>query len=337
MQMGGNALFCAMGARVWARPQERAQERAQDEIAILARIGDNYPRGWLDDLRDAGFFVGGVRNVGGRQDQRTFYAYVDADTRVDTDPARHFAALGLPVPMELNGYVNSTPGQNDPVRYEPLAVTPEDFDALCAAYGAACPERDLSGPTAGLHIAPISIRTQEHLPAAARQHGVQVVSVDPGERTMVPALREHVELVLGQIDIFMPSDQEVSSFFPDNKIDLDIAECARWFAERGPRIVVIKLGSDGAYVYQRERAGKRAWHVPALPVKPVDVTGAGDSFCGGFMADYLRYGDPVRAAITGTVSASLALQDYGALHMLDVPETEIDHRAAWLRGLVREV
>jgi len=72
-------------------------------------------------------------------------------------------------------------------------------------------------------------------------------------------------------------------------------------------------------------------------VKVVDVTGAGDAFCGGFMADFVQHGDPVRAAITGTVSASLCVQDYGALHMLRAAPDEIDHRAALLRSCVSQV
>jgi hypothetical protein len=45
----------------------------------------------------------------------------------------------------------------------------------------------------------------------------------------------------------------------------------------------------------------------------------------------------VRAAITGTVSASLAIQDYGPLSLLEVTEDESDHRASLLRSYVAEV
>jgi ribokinase len=117
-------------------------------------------------------------------------------------------------------------------------------------------------------------------------------------------------------------------------MQMDVKQCAQWFADRGPRFVVQKLGSDGALVHEK---GGGFWHVPALPVKVTDVTGAGDSFCGGFMADFVQHGDPVRAAITGTVSASLCVQDYGALHMLRATVDETDHRAALLRSYVSRV
>jgi ribokinase len=134
----------------------------------------------------------------------------------------------------------------------------------------------------------------------------------------------------------MPSDQEVENLFPGDTMQME--DCARWFAERGPRLVLIKLGSDGCYLYERGAKGHaKQWHVPALPVNAMDVTGAGDTFCGGFMADFVRHADPTRAAVTGTVAASFCIEDYGALHVLEAKPHEADHRAAFLRGLVQAI
>jgi ribokinase len=318
MEMGGNALYGAAGAKLWL-----------DHIAILARAGESYPSGWIDALHDYGFDVRGIRRVTGQQDHRTFYAYLNNDERVDTEPAKHFARAGMPLPAALQDYVHSTPGQDDPSRYEPLAVTPEDLDAYFKVADDVV-HHQLSAATA-LHMGPISIRTLRYLPDAARRHGISIVSADPGERAMQPALMTTIEEALSQLDIFMPSDQEVESLFREETTQMDARQCAQWFADRGPRIVVQKLGSDGALVHEK---GGGFWHVPALPVKVLDVTGAGDSFCGGFMADFVQHGDPVRAAITGTVSASLCVQDYGALHMLRATADETDHRAALLRSYV---
>jgi hypothetical protein len=54
MEMGGNALYAAAGAKVWL-----------ERVAILARVGESYPLGWLDDLREYGFDVRGIRRVPG--------------------------------------------------------------------------------------------------------------------------------------------------------------------------------------------------------------------------------------------------------------------------------
>ena len=326
MQMGGNTTFGAVGARL-SSPDER--------IVMLGRVGDNWPETWTANLQRAGFLTEGIHNIGGQQDLRTFYAYVDVNTRDDTNPAAHFARLGLPLPPALQGYMNSTPGQGDPYRYEPLAVTPDDFERclnlLSQRFDAA------EAVPKGFHIAPIGFPTQLNLPQLARQRGVNLISVDPGERNMWPTLRPHIEGMLGQIDVFLPSDQEVVRFFPDDHAD-PLAN-AQWFAARGPRWVVIKLGSNGCLIYEREssRRAARQWHVPAVTVPVVDVTGAGDTFCGAFMADFITRGDPVRAAIQGAVAASFCIQDYGALHMLEADAGEMARRAAALSALVREL
>jgi sugar/nucleoside kinase (ribokinase family) len=313
-QMGGNALYAAAGARLWQRP-----------TAILARIGQNYPQAWLAEMARLGFDTRGIRLIPGDQDHRTFYAYLDDNTRVDTEPAKHFARLGLPLPDALRGYIHSTPGQDDPHQYEPLAVTPDDLSAYMHA-------RSAEPPPVGLHIAPISVRTQQLLPAAARRLGIAIVSADPGERAMRPALRPYIEEVLAQVDVFMPSAQEAEQFFADMPAVCTPKQRLRWFAARGPRIAVLKLGSAGALIY--ERTSDRFWVAPAVPVKVVDVTGAGDAFCGGFLAGLAGHCDPVRAAINGAVSASFAIEGYGPYPLLAAGAEEAQRRATMLSAQI---
>ncbi len=303
-EMGGNALYAAAGARVWS-----------DSVGILARIGENYPAGWLDALAQQGLDVRGVRVVPGRQDMRTFYAYVDPRTRLDTEPAVHFARVGVPLPDELGDYVHSTPGQDDPEQYEPLAVRPEDWRA----------EHD--GARA-LHLSPISIRTQGHLPARARESGVGQVTADPGERYMVPRLWMQIEALLEHLDVFMPSEQEVRSLFSE----IDLWDAAAKLAQHGPPVVVVKVGDHGALVYERDW-GRRT-HIPAYPARVVDTTGAGDSFCGGFMVGLSETQDPVRAAQCGTVSASFTIEDYGAQRILRADRGEAKARLLDLERLM---
>ncbi len=54
--------------------------------------------------------------------------------------------------------------------------------------------------------------------------------------------------------------------------------------EQGVGVVAVKLGERGAYV---DAGDWRGW-VPAFEVPVVDTTGAGDAFCGGFLAGWLR-------------------------------------------------
>src|SRR5919206_772637 len=58
----------------------------------------------------------------------------------------------------------------------------------------------------------------------------------------------------------------------------NLVKAARWIMERGPKVVVIKKGENGAYLFR----GREIFFAPAYPLEEVfDPTGAGDSFAGG--------------------------------------------------------
>lgn len=73
--------------------------------------------------------------------------------------------------------------------------------------------------------------------------------------------------------------------------------------------VAVKLGADGAVVACR---GDAPFHVPARPAEVVDTTGAGDAFCAGFLAAYLRGARPAAAAGAAVEAAARAVTRLGA-------------------------
>jgi 2-dehydro-3-deoxygluconokinase len=77
----------------------------------------------------------------------------------------------------------------------------------------------------------------------------------------------------------------------------------------GPQIVALTLGADGALVATADRRER----LPPFPVRLVDATGAGDTFDGAFLAEYLRTGDPFAAARYANVAAALSTEGYGAV------------------------
>ncbi len=304
-QIGGNALYAAVGAALWQQP-----------VGLWARLGENYPREMLNALQQYQIVADGLVAVEGWQDHRTFFAYPPNGPRDDTNPAAHFARIGQPLPEALIDYVHSTPGQDDPHNYEPLAVRPDDWPA---AY---------DGVTA-VHLSPLSLATHLHVPALLRQRGVRQISCDPGERYMIPERQNYIQQLLPQVDVFLPSAMEVRSLFGD---DVDLWEAAKTLCQWGASVVVVKNGADGVLVQEGENActesGRsvrsrrgRSTHIPAYhkPNDPriIDITGAGDSFCGGFMVGLTQTGDPVQAARMGVISSSLVIEGYGALYALE--------------------
>ena len=87
---GGNLLYAASGARVWA-----------DSVSLLARVGEDYPHGWLRQFQQAGLDTSGIKILPEALDLRSFTAYTDLQTAQRTNPVSHFARLGLPFPKLL--------------------------------------------------------------------------------------------------------------------------------------------------------------------------------------------------------------------------------------------
>ena len=84
------------------------------------------------------------------------------------------------------------------------------------------------------------------------------------------------------IDVFLPSIEESIELSGSRKLK-SIADV---FFDRGVKHVAIKLGSKGCYL--REGKDVDGVIIPAYKVKAIDTTGAGDSFCAGFITGLVK-------------------------------------------------
>ena len=168
---------------------------------------------------------------------------------------------------------------------------------------------------AWLHVAAMPIENQEVGVGAARAAGVPY-SLDPHEEYVRGFEARLQAMVEGSI--FLPSELEVRLLFPDLSdlppVDLAFAAADRLDSWR-PAIVAIKLGSLGSVV----RWGGRNVHVPAPMVEVVDPTGAGDAYCGGFVAGWLATQDARVGAVCGTIAAGEIIGRFGAFAPEDEP------------------
>jgi sugar/nucleoside kinase (ribokinase family) len=80
-------------------------------------------------------------------------------------------------------------------------------------------------------------------------------------------------------------------------------------------MVVIKCGERGQLLF--DCMSHTHWEVPPYPARLVDPMGAGDAFCGGFLAGYRRTFDPLQAVLHGNVSASLVVEGTDPFYALD--------------------
>lgn len=89
------------------------------------------------------------------------------------------------------------------------------------------------------------------------------------------------------------------------------------YLEAGARVVALTLGAEGTLVATPERHEFLA----AFEVDAVDATAAGDTFDGAFLAEWLRHGDPFRAARYANAAAALSTLGYGAVAPMPERET----------------
>ena len=103
---------------------------------------------------------------------------------------------------------------------------------------------------------------------------------------------DDLRLVLPHTDVFMPNVQEALRISRTS----DIRDAATRLLELGVRVVAIKGGADGSWVY----ADGHAHHLPVEPVTGGDTIGAGDSYDAGFLCGWLRGEPPERCLAMAT-------------------------------------
>jgi sugar/nucleoside kinase (ribokinase family) len=170
-----------------------------------------------------------------------------------------------------------------------------------------------------VHVAPVPFEQMERLVRWARPLA-RVLTVDPHYEHM----RADWGPLLPLVDAFLPSRAEAAALlgrWPGTE------EAARAIVALGAPAVVIKLGSEGSIGL---RDGELV-HMPAATPEPVDPTGCGDAFCGGFLVGLAETGDLATAMAQGTVAAGFAAEGHGAEHALAVDRNEAERRFLALR------
>ncbi|MBI1244777.1 MAG: sugar kinase [Alphaproteobacteria bacterium] len=142
---------------------------------------------------------------------------------------------------------------------------------------------------------------------AARKAGVSV-SFDTNLRLKlwpITRARAVIAEAMALCDVCLPSYDDVAVLFGERDED----RLADMVLARGPKIVALKLGAKGTLL---ALPGRRV-RIPPYPCKPVDATGAGDTFGGTFCARLVAGDSPEDAARYAAVAAALSTEGYGAV------------------------
>jgi hypothetical protein len=294
--LGGNVIYAASGFGVW-EPTSHA--------GLMARVGEDYPREWINQIAQRGFDIRGIKVLPEAIDLRSFYAYVDMYTRATDDPAAHFTQVHQPFPKALLNYSRPASGYENRSHLSLTSLRQSDI-----------PE-DYLGASAA-HLCPIDYLTHTLLPAVLRQNGFTTLTLDPSAGSMSPTFWDDIPALVTGLTAFLPNEEELRALFNGRKTDL--WEMVEIIAEYGCEFVVVKR-----------------WEIPAYPAKVIDPTGVGDAYCGGFLAGYRLTYDPIQAALYGSISASLTIEGSGAFYSLDALTGLAKARLEALKEGVRKV
>jgi 2-dehydro-3-deoxygluconokinase len=148
-----------------------------------------------------------------------------------------------------------------------------------------------------------AIKTMDLMRGAGRS-----VSFDPNLRPSLWATPELMRSTINDLatraDWVLPGLEE-GRFLTGKDSPEDIA---RFYRERGAKLVVVKLGSEGAYFDHEGGSG----HVPGFPVaEVVDTVGAGDGFAVGVISALLEGQSVPQAVRRGAWIGARAVQVLG--------------------------
>jgi len=171
------------------------------------------------------------------------------------------------------------------------------------------------------HLAPMPLTRQLDLahglaPAAGEK---RLVSLDPFELVRDGTLAAWRD-VLTHLDLFFVSEDEWR--LTGDVEDVFLTSLA------GPRLrhVALKRAANGGRLLDLHARESRTWRSRSRRV--VDATGAGDAFAGGFLAGVVTHGDVTRFVEQGIVSASFAIEDWGARGLMAATPDHAAHRHA---------
>lgn len=147
----------------------------------------------------------------------------------------------------------------------------------------------------------------------ARDAG-SLIAFDPNYRPRLwpsrQAAQQSITEALDVVDIALPTFPDEQALFGDGSP----GETAERLQAAGVAEIVVKDGGNEALVV----AEGISTGVPAISVQPVDTTGAGDSFNGGYLAARLAGHNPLEAARRAHAVAAAVVQVRGALAPFEV-------------------
>jgi sugar/nucleoside kinase (ribokinase family) len=179
------------------------------------------------------------------------------------------------------------------------------------------PYRDAVGFHWGIHPEQPDLDLAHALTTQGR-----VVSLETFRAPAQPIAPLALAALMRACAVFSAAESEILAMSGCDRLD----HAVRRFAAAGCRLLSVRQGAAGSAIYDFAR-GERL-HLPALPVAVVDVTGAGNAYCGALLAT-LDQGAQT-AACHAAAAASYMVEQVGLpAHLPPRDDYEARFQAVW--------
>lgn len=224
--------------------------------------------------------------------------------RVGNDPFGDQLLEALGIERLDSEYVIKDP--NEPTGVAFITVDQHGQNSIVVAPGAnarVSPQEVQAAEKAFIGASVLLVQLECPLPAVARaidlakEHQLQVVlNPAPGQVLGTD--------ILSKVDYLLPNQSELALISGERELKraIDVMRGLGFGA------LVVTMGGEGVLVVD----GKRETQIPALDVKVVDTTAAGDAFAGGFAVALTEGCGLYDAARWGTIAGALAVTRAGA-------------------------
>jgi sugar/nucleoside kinase (ribokinase family) len=188
-------------------------------------------------------------------------------------------------------------------------------------------EPKLSTPAAACNVLFLA-NIQPDLQRRVREQctSVKLVGLD-SMNYWIETAKDSLVRTIGMVDAVLLNEAELRELTGE----WNLVHAARRMRELGPRLVVAKQGRYGAALFSEEGF----FSLPSYPLEaPIDPTGAGDSFAGGFLGYLASHGgeltdEAVRVGVVyGSVMASFNVEGFGPERVAKLTDSDIAARFA---------
>lgn len=132
-----------------------------------------------------------------------------------------------------------------------------------------------------------------------------------------------IEKIVSLCDIVKPNEYEakvMTGINPRKNYKRALEILYSW----GCKIAIITLAEKGSVIFD----GEEFVEIPPYRTKPIDPTGAGDTYAGGFIFEYLKKKDIYEAGLFASCTASIMVENIGKI---PVTEEEVRKRVETLK------